>query len=411
MTNKLDSLNFTFVARSAPLNGPRASDAWNDSFTELATDLATITREWNNKLVSLMSTIPYGNLDSSVNAYVNGLDGRTLWVDSSVSSASRDKTFYVTNKSRPATIQEALETLYTYVNNQVESVSNTIANTSSGLTSGQKEAIGDAIFDSALTSSSSSIDGKSENNRLNIVQLATDLYGAGYSLDNDGVGNLTQSVFAMVDALLELHNGNWDDDVTLDHSGVSIVVAQSGINSSSPGNDTYAGSPSSIEDDLNEIRTEIRTLKGTAGWGTSLSNLYAAGADSLEELLTSVTGTASKTAANPWGYHFDDIDGLGTTLDAIRDFTGQSTHTDASPTYSSLNYLSSGDSLQDAVATLDSSMADFITAADLLSQDVDFGQDVEITSSGYGLIMSSPDGTRWRLQVDNSGALTTTVVV
>jgi hypothetical protein len=36
------------------------------------------------------------------------------------------------------------------------------------------------------------------------------------------------------------------------------------------------------------------------------------------------------------------------------------------------------------------------------------GQDIEITSSGYGYIMSSASGTKWRLQIDDSGNLFTT---
>jgi hypothetical protein len=35
-------------------------------------------------------------------------------------------------------------------------------------------------------------------------------------------------------------------------------------------------------------------------------------------------------------------------------------------------------------------------------------QDVEILTSGYGLILKSPDGTRWRVTVDDNGVLTTT---
>lgn len=38
---------------------------------------------------------------------------------------------------------------------------------------------------------------------------------------------------------------------------------------------------------------------------------------------------------------------------------------------------------------------------------VDAG-DAEVTGSGNGLILESPDGTRWRVQIDNAGSLTTT---
>ena len=38
------------------------------------------------------------------------------------------------------------------------------------------------------------------------------------------------------------------------------------------------------------------------------------------------------------------------------------------------------------------------------------GGDIEIDDSASGLILRSPNGTRYRVQVDNSGNLTTTAV-
>jgi hypothetical protein len=35
-------------------------------------------------------------------------------------------------------------------------------------------------------------------------------------------------------------------------------------------------------------------------------------------------------------------------------------------------------------------------------------QDVEVLTSGYGLILKSPNGTRWRVTVDDNGVLITT---
>lgn len=36
--------------------------------------------------------------------------------------------------------------------------------------------------------------------------------------------------------------------------------------------------------------------------------------------------------------------------------------------------------------------------------------DIEVTSDLVGLVLRSPDGTRWRVQVDNTGSLTTTAI-
>jgi hypothetical protein len=39
-----------------------------------------------------------------------------------------------------------------------------------------------------------------------------------------------------------------------------------------------------------------------------------------------------------------------------------------------------------------------------------FGDDIEITDSTKGLILTSPDGGKWRLTVDNNGLLITTKI-
>jgi hypothetical protein len=48
------------------------------------------------------------------------------------------------------------------------------------------------------------------------------------------------------------------------------------------------------------------------------------------------------------------------------------------------------------------------TAPSFFNGTINSTKDIEIEDSSKGLILSSPDGTRWRVQVDNSGNLTTT---
>jgi hypothetical protein len=355
LANKLNNLNFTLIARSAPNSGPTSSDAWNDSFFELATDLSSIANEWNNKLVPVFDTLPKGELDTAVNVFQSGLDGKTVWVDSAVVSSDTDLTFFNTARQRPATIKEAFLDLYQHVTNQLDQLTTTILDAASGLTTDQKNRIGANIFDAVQTSSSNSLDGRSERNRLNIIQLAADMYGAGYVLANNGNAQLTNSLFAMVDALLELHNGNWSDDISLNHTG-AFTATQSDIGSSAPGSDTFSGSPLNLGEDLDQIRTEIKNTKGV-NWRATLPNLYTGGASTLNGLLASTKGSGTKTASNPWGYQYNDLDGLVTRLDAIRDFTGQSSHTDASPTYLANNYINDGDSLELAIGELDTGLA------------------------------------------------------
>ena len=516
MSEKLESLNISFVQRNAPASGPTSSEAWNDSMEELAIDLSRLSTEWA-KIYQLLSTVPYGYESLEVDAFANGLDGKGLWVDAGALGTDDDLTFWSDINGRPVTVYEAFRALYLHIDNQLQSTVETIVDAASGLTADQKTRIGDNIFDVSQASSADSIDGRSQINQLNIVQLAKDLYDIdSYSLIGDGVADLTYSVKDMVNALLVLHNGSWHDNITLNHTGAISSLSQDNINTSHSGNDAYSGTPTHLREDLNIIRTQIKNLKGTVTWLTSLSSLYIGGANSLEGLLANTKGSGTKTATNPWGYQYDNIDGLIAILNAIISFTGQTIYTDGSPAYSSTTYINNGDSLETAVGKLDArttihnttitdhttqlgalltfvgqdSISDnwpsyssnaFINNGDSLETAIgkldsyaatmsgqlkakaflsltdtpssyasqkdrllrvnnletaleftDYVEvtsageikasgyivangflchaDIEITKSGQGLVLSSPNGTRWRVTIDNAGNLDTTSI-
>jgi hypothetical protein len=339
--------------RPAPKSGPTSSDAWNDSFTELASDLSNIASEWNNKLIPIIQGLPNGSKDTNVNVFIHGLDGKNLWVDLSLTVGSEDLTFFNSAKNRPCTVEEALRSLYGYVDEQIDQTRLDLSTGggTGGLTVDQKSRIGANIFDPTQISGSSSLDGKSERNRLNINQLAYDLYGPGYTLGNDGDPDLSNTVMHMVDALLTLHGGNWPDDITLNHNDITVI--QSNVGSSHPGNDEYSGTPTNCVNDLDYIRTKIKELKGTSGWLTTLPVLYTGGADSLYDLLANTHGSSPKTASNPWGYHYDDIDELGDVLDALQSFLGQAGHESAATDYPNEYFISDGQTVVQAIGTLD----------------------------------------------------------
>lgn len=324
---------------------------------EIANDLANISNEWNTKLLTIIAGLPCGQKDTSVNVFVNGLDGNNMWVDKDVVSTSDDLTYFNQAKNRPVTIKEAFDDVRDFVNNSIDDLQNNIIDQSTGLTTDQKNRIGANVFDNTQVSSSTSLDGKSENNRLNLIQLANDIYGDTFSLDNDGTKNLSNAdLRQMVTALLQLHNSDWNTGTAVTHTG-AFTAAQVDVGASTVQDDNYAGSPTHTQDDLNQIRTTIKVLKGTVGWLTALTQLYPGGANTLEGLLSGTSGTGTKTASNPWGYSYDNIDGLVTRLDAIRDYTGQNSHTDTSPSYSSTIYINNGDSLETAIGKLDNTLS------------------------------------------------------
>lgn len=344
-------LDISLTRRPASYRGPRSSEDWTDTFDELIRDLVELGSQWNTGIIKLFATLPDGEDDSAVDAFTNGIDGRTIYVDSSLTSTSTITTYWHDIKERPKTLKEAFEDIYSYMSEQITNIQADLATASGGLTTDQKSAIGANIFDATASSSSSSLDGKSENNRLNIIQVASDVYGATSSLDNDGIANLTYSIQEMLGAVLAAHGGNWADDITLTHSG--ITVTQSSIDPSAVQDDNFAGIPANTQDDLNQIRTQIKTYAGGASWQTVMPVLYAGGADSLRDLLNSTQGSTAKSATNPWGYQYDDIGSLTTILDAVKSFTGQDDYTDSSPDYPSSEFVANGDSLEDSVGVLD----------------------------------------------------------
>ena len=221
MAVPIKKLNVSLIKRNAIKRGPTSSDAWNDSFEETVNDLSRITAQWNDSLFPLLATIPDGTND--LDAYTDGLDGRTLLVDSEAVSTVSNTTYFNIADDRPNSVKEQFGDVYTTITQLQQSLETQISNAGGALTDAQKNSIGANIFDSLSTSSSTSLDGKSENSRLNIIQVARDMYGPSFSLNNDGAAVLTNSVMAMVDALLELHNGNWSGDIALNHNEIGFL--------------------------------------------------------------------------------------------------------------------------------------------------------------------------------------------
>jgi len=238
MANELKRFDPNFTKRTAPKNGPFSSDKWNDTMEELAIDLATLSAEWNNYLLSLANSLPRGTKDTGVNAFVNGIDGDNLWVDGAATASDFDTTFYNSALDRPYTIKESIENARLFVQQQVDLLRSDFIENTAGLSTAQKSAIGLNIFDTSYASSDDSLDGMTANNELNLSQLAEDLYGNGlYTLDKDGSGNLTNPVSTMVGALLTLHGGTWSSDASVDHvldHDVEVTDSTKGIILKSP---------------------------------------------------------------------------------------------------------------------------------------------------------------------------------
>ena len=117
----LSNITISFIKRNAPKRGPSSSELLNDSFDEIANDLTNLSIQWNTNLIPLTSTIPDGTDDEDVNAFLTGLDGSTLYVDST-STSLNNVTYYNSTSERPNTVLEQFDNLYDYVDTQAETL-------------------------------------------------------------------------------------------------------------------------------------------------------------------------------------------------------------------------------------------------------------------------------------------------
>jgi len=209
-----------------------------DSNLGLQSDISHVVTEWNAEIYPILSTLPQGrsetrwSLDDSINPRVNGFDGTQVFVDNSATSETDGGRYYRVDSSRPRTIKESLNNLYTYVSNTVDSLRGEVTVVSSGGVSTDVQGrIGAGIFDPTLSSSSTSLHGVSSSNQLRVAQLAKDLYDDAYdSWTVDGSSLLSNySLRDMVDALLQLHEGSWNSDITLGHEAADFEDTYSQI--------------------------------------------------------------------------------------------------------------------------------------------------------------------------------------
>jgi hypothetical protein len=361
------------VKRNQRFRGPGLSAQQNDMQDELIRDITEIQAQHNNFTVPLTSLLPDGTTDSNVDAFRNGLDGQTLFVHAGAVNNAALSRYYNVIRGRPNTTFEQFQDAYNYVNSSITTLEETVlaAATSGGLTTAQKERIGLNVFDETLASGPTSLDGKTNKNELNIVQLARDMYGASFvSFSIDGTGILAAPVRTMVDALLEQHNGNWDDDTTLAHTldaseivSGTFLQSRVGASSGAPAgvNDSYVGTPGDTVDDLNQLRTLLKNLKGTLAFSTAITpdgtwSAVTPAPTSFQNLI-SLKGTGTRSNSNPWGLDYSDIGQLSSILSAENSYTGRTGVLDSSPVYSyTIPGFNSGDALVDAISVLASGL-------------------------------------------------------
>lgn len=359
MSNKIRT---NFVARKMAWKGGFSSTNFNAMVEELAVDLANVATRWNTEAYPVLNSLPRGESDdrwlgaSGVpDPVTDGLHGDSMFADNDATSATDDGLFWNTDNSRPATIRETFLTVDNRLDSLQATLEQQIAGVASGLTDAQWARLGIRVQDGTSSSASNSADGMASWAKTKVGYMADDIYAAG-SVPGT---RLTYSIEEMVDALLELHNGDWNSDITLDHSGLTGLTQQDIDNSS-----TYKqlgrtpGTATDLEEDLRRIRYEIaRTRFGTSAdqsnsqWKTDATD--PVGGDGSLTTHMAYVGSGVQDANNCHGVARVDVDGLDTELNYIHTFIGKSGMGNETPTYSSTNTVSNGDSLETAIGKLD----------------------------------------------------------
>ena len=114
MSSKTENVDILFVQRNARAHGATSSSSQNDMFAEISHDLNALQTQLNDSLVPAMASLPDGTEDTTIDAFTNGIDGKSIYTNHEA-TAIGDPTFYYTAEGRPYTIYEQIDSIYTQI--------------------------------------------------------------------------------------------------------------------------------------------------------------------------------------------------------------------------------------------------------------------------------------------------------
>jgi hypothetical protein len=380
----------SLTSRALPSRGAYDIKKLASIHIETLSDIGKLFSQWNSIIQPVLDSLPAGGADrrwslrEEIDAHTYGIDGSTLFVSNDASSSVADGRYWHTSESRPITIAEALE------NNtgRISSLESTVAGLGTGSGSGTYDdtdlwdAVGWGYNPTGGTSASSSLDGRVGTTESRITHLGNDLWGTAHA-DPGGAWSwpnwswsqslYTYGVFEWVYGLMQLHGGveftgdPWD----VNHTGITIpshTHTQSEVGISTGTRTRIAGVSSSLAHDLQRLRYEISYTRGTA-WDSGVINgpfvtNYPSAGNSEQTVSSHInfTGSGTATSSNPHALNYVDT-GQEVVNTVIRTFTGMSSNSDSTPTYSThitptaLSAISDGDSVEKAIALLDEAVS------------------------------------------------------
>ncbi len=303
--NRLSELTISFTKRNARAKGPTSSEAWNDQADELSRDLTAIYSEWNNSLIPLLSLLPGEEDGYNVDAFSDGLDGRTLFVnaESSLTDAAR---YYNAGQVRANTLYEQFQDVYSQIDLKVDTVQEQIDNVSLA-------ASDIPISDAGAVYSSSTVEGALQE-VMNLVARAGTDHGALLGLaDDDHTQYLPRTGVRAMTGTLNMGSNTI--------TGVTTLTANSIITSTITTGTLTLSANVIVSGSLTSAQTQSKLVKhtlSTAGGALALTDggtIYSnAGAGSISIFTLPVAGPNSRGCI--FTFVVNDTDGIRVTADA-----------------------------------------------------------------------------------------------
>ena len=375
----------SLTSRTLPSRGSWDVDQLSAIHVETLNDVGKLFSQWNTMLQPILKSLPaggsdtrWGGLRQEIDALSYGIDGTTLFVFQDASPNNFDGRYWHTTDTRPFTISEVIEDH----DGRIGVVESNLSTTVSGTLFDDTDlwtAIGYGKKPGSVTGSATdSLHGAQIALQDNVTKLAKDLYGVGHAGANPwpsylttwGGAVLAYGIHEYLSYLTDLHGvdmGAGQNPWDVAHAGLGahthpqIEVDSSGLST----RDRSFGLSVNLEDDLKRIRYEIGYTRGS-NWnngtivGPFITNYPGVG-NSEQTVLSHINfignigdgGTLDSRNPHRVGYMRT---GAGAIFDNVGSFTGMTTHTDASPTYLSINYVTQGASLETTIGELDAAM-------------------------------------------------------
>ena len=240
----ISKLRPSSIKHPHPKNGSVQSEVIRTMMNEVVYDVTNFASMFNQIIYPTVGSLPGQPLqfserldDNQISPVLNGLDGSQIFVDRLATTNTDNGRYYDSDNTRPRTVKEQFESVYDSI---VASVKD-IVSSSYGMPSSIKERIGVNVWDQTTASLGTihkgpieeSIDGRSLNNKMDLSQLAADIFGSDtnvgeslnaldytFSVSHDGYRAVTTSLRERLVLLEELHNKTTEDDVVPSHSSI-----------------------------------------------------------------------------------------------------------------------------------------------------------------------------------------------